>query len=237
MFIAGDLKARAEPPPLILTHYMPWYAAKPTSQAWGWHWTMNHFDPDKQMQGKREVASHYYPTIGPYDSCDQHVIEYQLLTMKLAGIDGVIVDWYGLTDYRDYAKLHDATTRLLQQCERLNMKFVICYEDQTIPSLVDAKRLNSSDRVKHAKKELQWLEQYWFRSGSYALLDNKPILLSFGQTGLSDSEWFECLDQVSSPLAYFSQHHRRRAAVGAFDWPAPSNPDKSSERFENDSKT
>ena len=52
--------------------------------------------------------------------------------MKLAGIDGVIVDWYGLTDYRDYAVLHRNTTRMLQQCERLKMKFVICYEDQTI---------------------------------------------------------------------------------------------------------
>jgi hypothetical protein len=33
--------------PLILVHYMPWYSARPTSPNWGWHWTMNVFDPEK----------------------------------------------------------------------------------------------------------------------------------------------------------------------------------------------
>ena len=31
----------------ILVYYMPWYVAKPYSSNWGWHWTMNHFDPDR----------------------------------------------------------------------------------------------------------------------------------------------------------------------------------------------
>ncbi len=55
--------------------------------------------------------------------------------MKLAGIDGVICRLDGQTDLRDYAILHRNTTRLLQQCERLKMKFVICYEDETRPFL------------------------------------------------------------------------------------------------------
>ena len=75
------------PQRLILAHYMPWYVAKPHSRAWGWHWTMNHFDPEKIKGGKRQIASHFYPLIGPYDSGDPHVLEYHLLTMKLAGID------------------------------------------------------------------------------------------------------------------------------------------------------
>lgn len=126
-------------PPLVLVHYMPWYTAKPFSDHWGWHWTMNHFDPEKEVEGKPDIASKFHPLIGPYDSGDPDVLEYHLLLMKLAGIDGVIVDWYGRADYRDYAILHRNTTRLLQQCERLKMKFVICYEDQTIPALVDAR--------------------------------------------------------------------------------------------------
>ena len=71
------------PQRLILAHYMPWYVAKPTSQVWGWHWTMEHFDPDKVVDGKRQLASHFYPLIGPYDSGDKQVLEYQLLLMKL----------------------------------------------------------------------------------------------------------------------------------------------------------
>lgn len=207
--------------PLILAHYMPWYTAKPFSNEWGWHWTMNHFDPEKEIEGKRQIASKYHPLIGPYDSGDPHVLEYHLLLMKLAGIDGVIVDWYGLTDYRDYAVLNRNTTRMLEQCERLKMRFVICYEDQTIPALVEANRVVASDRVSHAVSEIDWLGQYWFKSGSYIRLDNKPVLLSFGHSGLSPLEWTQCLSRLQSPVTYYSQDIRRDGAIGAFGWPSP----------------
>lgn len=216
---------------ILLAHYMPWYEAKPVSQRWGWHWTMNHFDPDKQADGKSEIASHFHPLIGPYDSSDRHVLEYQLLTMKLAGIDGVIVDWYGLTDFRDYAILHRNTTRMLETAERLQMKFVICYEDQTIPALVEGKRIAVTDRVRHAASEIEWLGKYWFQSPSYVRLNGKPVLLSFGQTGLTGAEWSECLKQSKVEVNYFSQQFRRDAAVGAFDWPTPSEPLQAFERF------
>jgi hypothetical protein len=207
--------------PLILAHYMPWYTAKPFSDHWGWHWTMNHFDPEQEIGGRRQIASKYHPLIGPYDSGDPHVLEYHLLLMELAGIDGVIVDWYGLTDYRDYAVLHRNTTRLLQQCERLNMKFVICYEDQTIPALVEAERIAATDRVAHAVSEIDWLGKYWFKSGSYVNLDGKPVLLSFGHSGLTNDEWSQCLSHLASPVAYFSQDIRRNGAIGGFGWPSP----------------
>jgi pimeloyl-ACP methyl ester carboxylesterase len=207
--------------PLILAHYMPWYTAKPFSDHWGWHWTMDHFDPEKQVDGKREIASKFQPLIGPYDSGDPDVLEYHLLLMKLAGIDGVIVDWYGLTDYRDYAILHRNTTRLLEQCERLKMKFVICYEDQTIRALVDGKRISAADRVSHAVDEINWLCKYWFKSGSYVRLNGKPVLLSFGHAGLKNDEWSQCLSQLASPVAYFSQDIRRKGAIGGFGWPSP----------------
>lgn len=207
--------------PVLLAHYMPWYTAKPFSDHWGWHWTMNHFDPTQKINGQPRIASKYQPLIGPYDSGDPDVLEYHLLLMKLAGIDGVIVDWYGLTHFRDYALLHTNTTRLLQQCERLHMKFVICYEDQTIPALVEAGRITDNNRIAHAVEEINWLAKYWFRSGSYLKLDDKPVLLSFGHTGLTSMEWTQCLQRLASPVSYFSQDIRRDSAVGGFGWPAP----------------
>ena len=54
-------------PPLILAHYMPWYTARPFSEHWGWHWTMNHFAPEQETDGQRQIASKYHPLIGPYD--------------------------------------------------------------------------------------------------------------------------------------------------------------------------
>lgn len=43
---------------------------------------------------------------------------------------------------------------MLEQCERLKLKFVICYEDQTIPALVEANRVAASERVSHAVSEI-----------------------------------------------------------------------------------
>jgi hypothetical protein len=207
--------------PMILAHYMPWYKAKPASPAWGWHWTMNAFDPDKDVGGRRQIASHFYPLIGPYDSNDPNVIEYHLLLMKLSGIDGVIVDWYGLQGFRDYRMLHRNTRQLVTALTRLGMKFAVCYEDQTIPALVAADRLSAEQRVAHAIGEVEWLTKNWFPLKSYVRLDDHPVLLSFGQTGLTETEWSQCLDGVQSPIAYISQHRRRTSALGAFDWPIP----------------
>ncbi|MEZ6128679.1 MAG: hypothetical protein R3C59_08340 [Planctomycetaceae bacterium] len=173
------------------------------------------------------------PEVGPF--CTP--ISNHLLTMKLAGIDGVIVDWYGLTDFRDYAILHRNTTRVLEQCERLKMKFIICYEDQTIPALEEAERIMATERVSHAATEIMWLSKYWFKSGSYVKLDDRPLLLSFGQTGLTDEEWSQCLARSEANVTYFSQHHRRAAAVGAFDWPVPSEAMKAFERFHKDARS
>lgn len=227
----SDRGRQANRDTLILAHYMPWYTAKPDSDQWGWHWTMNHFDPNQHDGDRRQIASQYYPSIGPYDSGDKDVLEHHLLLMKLSGIDGVIVDWYGLSDYRDYPLLHRNTTRMLQACERLKMKFAICYEDQTITALVNGKELDATDRVTHAVREIEWLGKYWFKSPSYVRLENQPVMLSFGHDGLDPSEWQRCLSQLSFSLRYFSQDYRRPGASGGFGWPSPTHGTRHAKEF------
>src|SRR3954466_15260318 len=82
----------------VYMHYMPWFQT-PSSlggtggSQWGWHWKMNTQNPNiVDSSGKRQIATHYYPKIGPYDSSDPSVIEYHLLLMKYSGIDGVMID-------------------------------------------------------------------------------------------------------------------------------------------------
>ena len=243
--------------PLLMAHYMPWYSlpghvasevpddevpddAVPGDSAtepWGWHWTMNHFDPHSTIGDRRQIASHFYPAIGPYDSGDPAVLEYHLLLMKTAGIDGVIVDWYGLTDFNDYPMLHRNTQALFEAVSKLEMKFVVCYEDQTITALTKAGRLDVSDQVSHAVGEIDRMDEMWFGAPSYVKIDGKPILLSFGNAGLSDDQWKKCLAELRHPVAYFSEHTRRDGAIGAYDWPVPSMGMKASERFAKLSKS
>lgn len=214
--------AGSHPGRLILAHYMPWYEAKPQSEAWGWHWTMNFFKPDTVADGRRQIASKLYPVIGPYDSADPLVIDYHLLLMKLAGIDGVIIDWYGRERLHDYARLHRITSQIVTRAGELGLQVIICYEDRTVTELVKAGKVPADGRADHAAKEIGWLAENWFRLDHYVKFEGRPILLSFGTDNLNDREWIAALRTVGTPVAYVSQRQKRTAAVGAFDWPVPS---------------
>lgn len=219
-FAADKIVAEAKRP-LLMAHYLPWFEAPPTSAIWGWHWSMNHFAPETIAEGKRSIASHYYPLIGPYDSSDPAILEYHLLLMKLAGIDGVIVDWYGRTAHFDYAELHRNSAALLEMAARFEMRFAVCYEDQTIPQLVAAQKITAEQRVQHATQELDWLQKNWFSHPAYLRYENKPVWLSFGTDGLNAEEWQQVLATEHAPWIYLSEHQKRAAAQGAFDWPIP----------------
>ncbi len=227
---------REQTPPRILAHYMPWYEAKPYSPHWGWHWTMGAFDPDATI-GKQAIASHYRPLIGPYDSGDPDVIEYHSILMRLAGIDGVIFDWYGTSDLFDYAGIHRHASAFVSQAVKTGLDFAVCYEDQTIPKLVEAGRIKATERVEHGRRELDWLRKNWFREPTYLKLDNRPVLLSFGRDGLTDGEWKNVLDTSAGAPLYLSEHARRAAAAGAFDWPVPQLGIKAQDVFYKEAKS
>src|SRR6267142_1896495 len=166
-FLIKPVPAEAAPKQLMV-YYMPWFVAKPYSTTWGWHWTMNHFDPDVvNAFGERQIASWYYPLIGPYDSADPVVLEYHVLLMKLAGIDGVIVDWYGAANVLDYAINNKATLKVFQFARKAGLKFSVCYEDQTIQHLMDANYLTASNDLSHAQQEMLYLQTNFFSDASY----------------------------------------------------------------------
>jgi hypothetical protein len=207
----------------LMVYYMPWYSAKPYSDSWGWHWTMDHFNPDRvNASGQREIASWYYPMIGPYDSSDPAVLEYHVLLMKLAGVDGVIVDWYGSTGFLDYGINNQATVKLFQFARKAGLKFSICYEDQTVQHMIDGKYLAASNDIFHAQQEMLYLQTNFFSDTSYLRLKDRPVLLNFGpQHFLASSNWeniFSVLDATNRP-AFFTEDNRLPVGMGAFSWP------------------
>ena len=208
--------------PKIMAHYMPWYAAKPISGHWGWHWTMNHFNPEKiDKTGKREIASQYYPLIGPYDSCDPDVLEYHVLLMKLAGIDGIIVDWYGIEDFYDYAVLNRNTSRVIEYAKKAGLEFAICYEDQAIKHMVNENRIGEDDAIRHGQKVMRYLQEKWFGDSLYLKLESRPVLLNFGPQYFAESpQWDSLFSVLDICPQFFTVNHRLfPSAIGAFPWP------------------
>src|ERR1700748_2311994 len=56
----------------VYAHYLPWFETPATSPdgKWGQHWTMANENPDIITNGKRQIASYFYPMTGPYASSD-----------------------------------------------------------------------------------------------------------------------------------------------------------------------
>lgn len=212
--------------PIVLAHYMPWYASKPISGDWGWHWTMDHFDPEVfRWDGRREVASRDYPLIGLYDSSDPDTLECHALLLKFAGIDGVVIDWYGTEDFNDYAVVHKNTEALIAVLKKAGLKFSICYEDQSVKHMVAGGKIAESAATDHAKKVLGWVEENWFADDSYVRLEERPILPVFGpQFFETEAAWKTLTADLSSdPLVLTLPHLAETVnAEGVFGWPPVS---------------
>src|SRR6266498_2540791 len=114
-------------PRKIYAHMMPWF------QVGGQHWSMN------SRNSATGVASWYSPMIGEYSSGDANVIEYQLLTMKYAGIDGILVDWPGLNGANDLPQNKANAEAIIDRTAAFGLQFGIVYEDQYAVSADAAK--------------------------------------------------------------------------------------------------
>ncbi len=219
--LAGS--ASCAPPKYLLVYYRPWFVAKPYSAAWGWHWTMDHFNPDHiDASGQRQIASWYRPLIGPYDSADPAVLEYHVLLMKLAGFDGLVVNWYGPDNFLDYAVNNERAQAICAYARKAGLKFALCYEDQSIQRQVAGGSLAAGEALARARQTMRYAEQHFFEDPAYLRLTNRPVLLNFGpQYFKEDAPWdniFSELDPTNRP-AFFTEDYRLTSGLGAFDWP------------------
>lgn len=207
--------------PLLMAHYMPWYQTPDVSGYWGWHWTMDHFDPTTLVDGKPSIASHFMPLTGPYDSQDEAVLEYQVLLMKLSGIDGVIVDWYGTEEWRDYAVNNAATLKLFESVKRAGLKFIICYEDQTVKHMVAEGYLAREDAKARGQEDMQFAADQWFSDSAYVTYNDQPLVFVFGpQYFRQPVDWEVLFDGITpTPALVTLDKHMDWAALSSYPWP------------------
>lgn len=168
----------------VLMHYMPWFETPEFNGRWGWHWTMNNQNPNiivDSDSGKRQIASHFYPLIGPYSSIDADVVEYHLLLMKYAGVDCVAIDWYGVKGSNgDINSLLVGSNAIIDKTQDMGLDFALILEDRFSRSLSDIQ-----DNLDYAKNNYFGRSNY-FRYG----LENNPFVGIFGPiTYQNESDW------------------------------------------------
>jgi len=183
----------------VYVHYMPWFETPATSGTgqWGQHWTMANENPNIILSnGRRQIASWFYPMIGPYDSDDRDVIDYHLLLMKYSGIDGVIVDWYGTFNVDDYALNKRNTDSIFNRIPYAGLQFGICYEDASIAQVTTA---TGTGTVAAAQQDFSYLQSQYFSSSNYIKINNQPLLLDFGPQVLTTStDWAQAFSVLST---------------------------------------
>jgi MYXO-CTERM domain-containing protein len=183
----------------IFVHMMPWF------EVGGLHWSMN------SRNSATGIASWYAPMIGEYASADGNVIEYQLLTMKYAGIDGVLVDWPGLSGANDLPRNKAAADAIINRTAAFGLEFGIVYEDQDAVS-VDA-----------AKNDMSYVRDTYFSKANHMKVNGQQGLLVFGPQKFNAGDWTNILSVFPTKPTFFTLWYNANAgssASGQFAWVA-----------------
>ena len=237
----------------VLIHYMPWFTAPDypvtgtnypssatgTANAWGTHWTSvnsntenpNNFSTVTNYLGQsvqvRDIISHYHPLIGPYDSKDTNLIEYHLLLMKLSGIDGIIIDWYGNDGQNDHPPLLVNSNALIAKTRNAGLKYSIMQEDGEPLSLANA------------QTDGTYAQTNYFTDSQYTKLgflngtnSTTPLICLFGPandaTLDNTTSWGTIFGtgNLGAFLTFMQQSSGLGSeAAGEFAWPQPSKGD------------
>jgi len=191
----------------VYMHYMPWFETPDTLGAnqWGYHWKLNNRDPNiVDETGKRQIASHYYPKIGAYASRDPDVIEYHLLLMKLSGVDGVLIDWYGVQGTNgDINLLLTNSNALVDRVDDVGLDFGVVLEDR----FSRVGNSNGPPDIDKAKANVAYLRDNYFNRPEYIRLgaNDDPLLAVFGPiTFQQEADWTQILSQAGEDVEFLT---------------------------------
>jgi carbohydrate binding protein with CBM6 domain/putative Ig domain-containing protein len=233
-------------PTKVYIHYMPWFFAPRNpgtgvtnytlnvnaTGSWGFHWTQdgskanpNTFTNVTDYTGAtvsvRNVDAHYHPLIGPYDGSDPDVLEYHLLLMKLSGIDGVMIDWYGLggNGAADAGANQVNSAAIISDIGNVGLKYGLVMEDAAWTNA----QANGNFAVSNYFTDPNYIKLGDMR-GSLASNANAPLVCVFGpQQFKTPGEWNSYLSgNTKAFLPLYNQAAQIGTdAGGTFMWPNP----------------
>jgi len=171
----------------VYAHFVTWFKTRQFSGAWEM-WKSDYADaihnPDDLLEnGHRDIASTAYPLSDVYDSNDPMAMEYQFLLMKLAGVDGIIVDWDGR---RINAYRHEGLMNVLPYLEKYHLKLILCLEEWcgywpkgTFP--------DRKAELAAAASEIRWMMDNLVNTPLYGTVGGRKPVLIFRK---EPTQWF-----------------------------------------------
>lgn len=162
---------------------------------WAFHECGVRHDPHNLLPNEmRDIASKYYPLIGPYDTSDPAVLEYHIRLAQASGIDGFLVDWWGLQNVGTRLEVNRTFGELLKLSGQLNFGVAI---DYTAPIFYlntgGVSHVSISDRAQALKAvhdDLAFVIKSFGSSPAYLKFQGKPVIaLYLAEEPFTVDEW------------------------------------------------
>jgi len=201
--LAALLRQRADlnysaAPRRVMAFYYPWYGTPdgPGGRGKSVHW--GHTDADK----KDIQSSTHYPSLGAYDSHDPALIDRHCVWAKEAGIDTLIVSWWGRGHYTDRAM-----PLILDACAKHGLSATLYYETCPNPKSPEA-----------AARDIARALAPYAGHPAFLKVDGRPVVFVYGravgQLGLDG--WLRAAallnEQVSTGVALIGDNFSNAAA-------------------------
>ena len=219
--------ARERDRSLIMAHYVPFFESPAVNGRYAYRWTLRDeekpnqpfFRADETVNGQAKIASYQYPLPGVYDSRDPDLIKYHVALMKMSGVDGVILDFYGIHDNEgEYKAFLEASLELVKILKEANMYFVICYEEYAIGRVLE---VNSTiTALEKVREDFVWLEKNWFGDELYVKHEERPVVLGFLSKDIykTKQEWDSAFSVLRTKPLFLDLFNSLPDSEGAFNW-------------------
>jgi hypothetical protein len=146
-------------PRRVMAFYYPWYGLPdgPGGDGRNVHW--GRIDPDRHDIAKSE----HWPALGPYDSHDPKIIDRHCTWAKEAGIDTLILSWWGHGNYTDRP-----VPRILDACKTHGLSAALYYETCPNPKTPEA-----------TSRDLARIVERYGGHPAYLKADGRPVVFVY----------------------------------------------------------
>ncbi len=194
-------------PRAVLGHVMTGFRTPPISGTWsGWNYSnayVSHNPYVLDTEGRPDIASVYYPSVGYYDMKDPKLIEYHCQCLKMACMDGMIFD-LGFYDMDpDTVAMMNAYLGMLSE---YGLKAAICYEDKA-HWIWDSGAATRAMALQRAYEDMNnWLALFLASGAQYDVSDQRPLFLLFSYEDTHPQKGITCLlpDEIEDWLDTFA---------------------------------
>lgn len=193
-----DNTFNGNPEKFVMATYVPFFGGKGNWHNWKWNAKPcggEYCNPDIILpNGRRKIASVYYPIIGAYDPKDADVIKYQIDLAKAMGIDA-----FQFNDYGDLHKSYKRTLKtMINLAEKKDFKITILYEPK-VHMIGWVPHDSEKEKIEGIIQDLKDILDNYADSKSFLKYQGKPVIQIFNETlyGLKREHWIKIADSLN----------------------------------------